>query len=102
VQRCLKRFLLRILLLETCISLIYAWKTNRYTNYSFSFLIIYGSSYMFRITLPSSGSVPSVFWEILNWGAVDRILWMGVFCQVTWCLAISNDTEIIGEYYLSA
>jgi hypothetical protein len=32
----------------------------------------------FDITLPSSGSVPSAFWEVLNWGAVDRILWMGV------------------------
>jgi hypothetical protein len=28
------------------------------------------------ITLPSSGSVPSAFWEMLNWGAVDRILWI--------------------------
>jgi hypothetical protein len=27
----------------------------------------------FGITLPSSGSVPSAFWEMLNWGAVDRI-----------------------------
>jgi hypothetical protein len=25
----------------------------------------------FGITLPSSGSVPSAFWEMLNWGAVD-------------------------------
>jgi hypothetical protein len=41
-------FLLWILLLEQCISLIYAYKTNKYTNYSFSLLIIYGSSYMFR------------------------------------------------------
>jgi hypothetical protein len=32
----------------------------------------------FGITLPSSGSVPSAFWEMLNWGAVDRILWMGI------------------------
>jgi hypothetical protein len=32
-QRCLTRFLLGILLLEPCISLIYAWKTNKYTNY---------------------------------------------------------------------
>jgi hypothetical protein len=32
----------------------------------------------FGITLPSSGSVPSAFWEMLKWGAVDRILWMGV------------------------
>jgi hypothetical protein len=31
-----------------CISLIYAWKTNKYTNYSFGLLIMYGSSYMFR------------------------------------------------------
>jgi hypothetical protein len=29
---------------------------------------MYGSSY---ITLPSSGSVPSAVWELLNWGAVD-------------------------------
>jgi hypothetical protein len=27
----------------------------------------------FGITLPSSGNVPSAFWEMLNWGAVDRI-----------------------------
>jgi hypothetical protein len=47
-QRCLARFLLGIFLLETCISLIYAWKPNKYTNYSFSLLIMYGSSYMFR------------------------------------------------------
>jgi hypothetical protein len=40
--------LLGILLLEPCILLIYALKTNQYTNYSFSLLIIYGSSYMFR------------------------------------------------------
>jgi hypothetical protein len=39
----------------------------------------------FGITLPSSGSVPSAFWEMFNWEAVDRILWMGVFCLVTWC-----------------
>jgi hypothetical protein len=39
----------------------------------------------FGITLPSSGSVPSVFWEMFNWGTVDRILWMDVLCLVTWC-----------------
>jgi hypothetical protein len=38
----------------------------------------------FGITLPSSGSVPSAFWEMHNWGAVDRILWMGVLCLVTY------------------
>jgi hypothetical protein len=40
----------------------------------------------FGLTLPSSGRVPSAFWEKLNWGAVDRILWMGVLCLVTWCV----------------
>jgi hypothetical protein len=39
----------------------------------------------FGITLTSSGSVPSAFWELLNWGAVDRILWMVVLCLVMWC-----------------
>jgi uncharacterized membrane protein (DUF2068 family) len=28
--------------------LLYAWKTNKCTNYSFNLLIKYGSSYMFR------------------------------------------------------
>jgi hypothetical protein len=36
-----------IMLLEPCISLIYAWKTNKYTNYLFSLLIMNGISYMF-------------------------------------------------------
>jgi hypothetical protein len=40
--------LLRILLLKPRISLIYAWKTNKYTKYLFSLLIMYGGSYMFR------------------------------------------------------
>jgi hypothetical protein len=40
----------------------------------------------FGITLTYSGSVPSAFWEMLNWGTVDRILWMGVLCLVTWCV----------------
>jgi hypothetical protein len=26
-----------------------------------------------------------VFREMVNLGAVDRILWMGVLCLVTWC-----------------
>jgi hypothetical protein len=47
-QRCLTRFLMGILLLEPCISLKHAWKTNKYTNYSCSLLIMYGSSYMLR------------------------------------------------------
>jgi hypothetical protein len=32
----------------------------------------------FGITLPSSESIPSAFWEMINWGTVDRILWMSV------------------------
>jgi hypothetical protein len=30
--------------------------------------------------------LPSAFWEMINCGAVDRILWMGVVCLVMWCL----------------
>jgi hypothetical protein len=37
----------------------------------------------FGIILPSSGRVPSAFWEMLIWGAVDIILWMDVLCLVT-------------------
>jgi hypothetical protein len=69
-QRCLTRFVTGILLLEPCISLIYACKTNKSTNYSFSLLIIYGISYMFRHYI------------------VDRILWMDVLSLVAWCVAI--------------
>jgi hypothetical protein len=46
----------------------------------------------FDITLPSSGSVPRAFWDMLNWGAVDRILWMGVLCLVTWCVRAHHVT----------
>jgi hypothetical protein len=46
----------------------------------------------FGITLPSSGSVPSVFWEMLNWGAVHRILWMGVLCLVA-CGVVRGDPD---------
>jgi hypothetical protein len=84
-QRCMTRFLMGILFLEPCISLIYAWKTNKYTDYSFSLLCTVAPT-CFGITLPSLGSVPSAFWEMLNLGAVDRILWMGVLCLVTWCV----------------
>jgi hypothetical protein len=44
----------------------------------------------FGIKLPLAGSVPSAFWEMLNWRAVDRILWMGVLCLVTWFKHIFN------------
>jgi hypothetical protein len=47
-QRCLTRFLPGILLLEQYISLTYAWKTNKCTNYSLTFLIMYDSIYLFR------------------------------------------------------
>jgi hypothetical protein len=69
----------------TCISLIYGWKTKKCNNYSFSYLCMVAPT-CFDITLPSSGSVPSAFWELLNWGAVDRILWMGVLCLVMRCV----------------
>jgi hypothetical protein len=55
-ERCLTRFFSGDLLLEPCISLIYAWKTNKYTNFSFSLLIMYVSSYMFRHYI-------AIFWE---------------------------------------
>jgi hypothetical protein len=29
----------------------------------------------FGITLPSSGSVPRAFWDMLNWGEVDSGAW---------------------------
>jgi hypothetical protein len=45
----------------------------------------------FGITLPYPGRVPSAFWEILNWGAVNRILWMGVLCLVAWCVHWMNN-----------
>jgi hypothetical protein len=51
----------------------------------------------FGIILPSSGSVPSAFWEMLNWGAVDRILWMGVLCPVT-LLVVGAPTFILSWY----
>jgi hypothetical protein len=50
----------------------------------------------FGIALPSAGSVPSALWEMPNRGAVDRILWMGMLCPVTWCAyAISGPAEIL-------
>jgi hypothetical protein len=42
----------------------------------------------------SSGGVPSAFWEMLNW-EVDRILWMGVLCLVTCCVAISDRSTLL-------
>jgi hypothetical protein len=83
-QRCLTRFVTVYFALEPCISLIYAWKTNKYTNYSFSLLLCMVFPSCFGITLPSSGSVLIAFWEMLNWGAVDRIVWMDVVGLVTW------------------
>jgi hypothetical protein len=48
----------------------------------------------FGITLPSSGSIPSAFWVVLNWGEVDRILWMGVLCLVTASLDTTRPSKI--------
>jgi hypothetical protein len=46
----------------------------------------------FNITLPSTGSVSSAFWEMLSWGTVDRILWLGVLCLMTWY--VRNQTNL--------
>jgi hypothetical protein len=47
-QRCLTIFLVGILLFVLCIYLIYARNPNKCNIYSFSLLIMYGSSYTFR------------------------------------------------------
>jgi hypothetical protein len=52
----------------------------------------------FGITLPSSGSVPSAFRAMVNWGAVDRILWMGVLCLVTWCVTLTMYLLVFHAY----
>jgi hypothetical protein len=54
----------------------------------------------FGITLPSSESFPSAFWEMLSRGAVDRILWMGVLCLVTWCVAIWDLHLLVFHAYI--
>jgi hypothetical protein len=41
-------FVLGILLLELCILLMFSWNTKKCNNYSFSLLIMYCISYMFR------------------------------------------------------
>jgi hypothetical protein len=49
-QRCLTKLVTENFASWTVhfVNTVYAWKTNKYTNYSFSLLIMYGSSYMFR------------------------------------------------------
>jgi hypothetical protein len=37
---------------------------------------------------------PSAFWEMLNWEAVDRLLWMGMLCLVTWCALCTMSLEM--------
>jgi hypothetical protein len=78
------------LLLEPCISLIYAWKTNKYTNFHSVYELCMVAPTCFGITLTSSGSIPSAFWEIFNWGTVNRILWMGGLCLVTRYISTRN------------
>jgi hypothetical protein len=43
---------------------------------------MYGISYMFRHYIAIFRERFSSFWELLNWGAVDRILLMGLLCLV--------------------
>jgi hypothetical protein len=83
-QRCLTRFFTGVFASWTVHSVNICVKTNKYTNYSFSLLIMYVDPPCVGITLPSSRSVPSAFWGTLNWGVVDRILWMGMLCLVRW------------------
>jgi hypothetical protein len=47
-QRCLTRFFTGDFVSWTVHLVNICVKTNKYTNYSFSLLIMYGSSYMFR------------------------------------------------------
>jgi hypothetical protein len=47
-QRCLTRFFTSAFAHRTLHFVNICVKTNKYTNYSFSLLIMYGSSYMFR------------------------------------------------------
>jgi hypothetical protein len=78
--------------------------TNMYTNYPFSVLIMYGSSYMFqhyiaifrKFLVPSERcsveeqSIEYCGWACcVYWRGAWR-LWMGVLCLVTWCVAISD------------
>jgi hypothetical protein len=87
-DKCTQPFL--FLLLESCISLIYVWKpTNSPIIHSIYWLCMVATT-CFGITLPSSGNVSRAFWEMLNWGAVDKILvlWMDVLCLVAWCVVI--------------
>jgi hypothetical protein len=51
---------------------------------------MYGRSYMFWHYIAIL-SVSIAFWDMLNVGAVDRILWMGVLCLVTWCVVRNNN-----------
>jgi hypothetical protein len=45
-----------------------------------------------------TGSVRSAFWETLSWGAVDRILRMGVLCLVTWRTHWDRQITVSGSY----
>jgi hypothetical protein len=79
-QRCLTRFFTGYFDLEPCISLIYAWKPTNATIIHSVYWLRMVAPTCFGIILPSSESDPSAFWEMLNWGAVDRILWAGGVC----------------------
>src|SRR5215467_9718368 len=77
-----------ILLLEPRVSLTYAWKTNKYTNYSFSLLIMYGSSYMFRhyIAIFRERSLCLLRDAQLRSSVVPSdVVFCLVLCLGTWC-----------------
>src|SRR5215471_7023803 len=87
-------FLLGVLLLEPCISLTYARKTNKYTNYSFSLLIMYGSSYMFRhyIAIFRERLVPCERCSIEE-ESIEYCGCCGVLCLVTWCAPCTTSLD---------
>jgi hypothetical protein len=62
-------FLMGILLLEPCIWLIYAWKTNKYNNYSFSFLIMWCVS---TTSLDTTRPYTIFYRLLLNWASLRR------------------------------
>jgi hypothetical protein len=74
--------------------------TNTSVIHSIYYLLM-GSPRVFGSTLLSSGSVPSAFWEMLNWEAVDRILRMGVLCLVSiqsTALQLSISQKALGTF----
>jgi hypothetical protein len=53
-------------------------------------------SYMFRhYILMLRERSWSLLRDVFNWGAVDKMLWMGVLCLVSWCVVITTHHDTI-------